>query len=83
MSSVLHAYFCKRYIQRVGEEFIVHMISIHRSVTRGDNVKYGGGEIKGASAMVTDADIGDLVQHTYTVSVVLSCLWSAQNCGRR
>ena len=45
-----------------------------RSVTIGDNVKYGGGEIKGASAMQRDDEIGDLVQHTYTVSIVFVCI---------
>jgi len=44
----------------------------HRSATRGDSVEYGDGDVKGVSAIETDADIGDYVQHTYTVSTCLS-----------
>ena len=43
----------------------------NRSATKGAQVKYGDGEIKGASAIEFDNEIGDLVQHTYTVSIYL------------
>ena len=46
-------------------------LCVNRSATKGAQVKYGDGEIKGASAIEFDNEIGDLVQHTYTVSIYL------------
>ncbi|XP_067929469.1 integrin alpha-PS1-like [Watersipora subatra] len=47
---------------------IVTDLELLGSATKGDNVEYGGDSIiKGASAMTRDDEIGQLIQHTYTI----------------
>jgi len=46
---------------------VVTDLELLGSATKGAQVMYGAGKIKGASAIQFDNEIGDLVQHTYTV----------------
>jgi len=59
--------FCYVVVVLVGIE--VEYVVYYSDATHGEEVKYGTGEVKGASAMEIDSDIGDYVEHVYTVSM--------------